>query len=147
MVDLFPLNRDTLKHKAFMKYNAQIQSISYNPYNSSVESAVNSNAIQLIQDEELQKYLVSWKDVLLDYQEDERAYFMYLKDFLWPYFREIFDYTEKDTEMNMAARTTKKYQNMIIGRRNHLRGVIKAIEGEPIENHINEIIRLTQPID
>jgi hypothetical protein len=30
-------------------------------------------------------------------------------------------------------------------RRNKLQGVITAIEEEPIENHINEIIRLTQP--
>jgi hypothetical protein len=147
MIDLFPLERDTLKHAAFMKYNAQIQSITYNPYNSSVESAVNSSSLQLIQDEDLQKYLVSWKDVLLDYQEDENNYFNYLINCLWPYFREEFDYTGKDTEMNMAARTTVRYQNMIIGRRNNLRGVIKAIEEEPIENHINEIIRLTQPKD
>jgi hypothetical protein len=147
MIDLFPLKRDTLKHATFMNYNAQIQSITYNPYNSSVESAVNSSSLQLIQDEDLQKYLVSWKDVLLDYQEDEKAYFEYLKNFLWPHFRKEFDSTGKDTEMNMEARTTIKYQNMIIGRRNHLRGVIKAIEGEPIENHINEIIRLTAPKD
>jgi hypothetical protein len=145
MIDLFPLERDTLKHAAFMKYNDQIQGITYNPYSSSVESTVNSSSLQLIQDEDLQKYLVSWKDVLLDYQEDESAYFQYLNNFLWPYYREIFDYTGKDKERNLAARTTITYQNMVIGRRNHLRGVIQAIEGEPIENHINEIIRLTQP--
>ena len=49
--------------------------------------------------------------------------------------------------MNISARTTIKFQNLIIARRNYLRGVIKAIEEKPIENHINEIIRLTQPTD
>ena len=147
MIDLFPLGRDTLKHAAFTKYNDQIQGITYNPYSSSVESAVNSSSLQLIQDEDLQKYLVSWKDVLLDYQEDESAYFQYLSNFLWPYYREIFDYTGKDKERNLAARTTITFQNMVIGRRNHLRGVIKAIQEEPIEHQINEIIRLTQPKD
>ena len=34
---------------------------------------------------------------------------------------------------------------MIVSRRNYLRGLIKAIEEEPIENHINEIVRLTKP--
>ena len=147
MIDLFPLNTDTLKHAAFKKYEAQIRGITYNPYSSSAETAVNSNALQLIQDEDLQKYLVSWKDVLLDYKEDEKAYFQYLNNFLWPYFREKFDYTEKDKERNLIARTTITYQNMIMGRRNHLRNLIDAIEGEPIENHINEIIRLTKPKD
>ena len=38
-------------------------------------------------------------------------------------------------------------QNMVVSRRDNVRGIIKAIEEEPIENHINEIIRLTQPKD
>ena len=45
------------------------------------------------------------------------------------------------------TRNTIKFQNMIITRRNYLRGVIKSIEDEPMENHINEIIRLTKPKD
>ena len=145
LVLLFPLNSDTLKYAAYKKYNLEIKGMTYNPYSSSIESVVNSNAIQLIQDENLQKYLVSWKDVLLDYQEDENKYYDYLNDFLWPYYRDVFDYTLKDTEMNLAARNSIKFQNMIIDRRNLIRGVIIAIEEEPIENHINEIIRLTKP--
>jgi hypothetical protein len=147
IIVLFPLNRDTLKLAAYNKYKSQIQDMTYNPFSSSVESVVNSNAIQLIQDEDLQKYLVSWKDVLLDYQEDEMAYYNYLNNFLWPYFRNVFDFTGKDKERNLDALSTRKFQNLIIGRRNHIRGVVKAIEEEPIENHINEIIRLTKPTD
>jgi hypothetical protein len=147
LVDLFPLNNDSLKYAAYKKYNLQIKGMTYDPYSSSIESVVNSNAIQLIQDENLQKYLVSWKDVFRDYKEDENTYYDYLNDFLWPYYRDVFDYTLKDTEMNLAARNSIKFQNMIISRRDNLRGVISAIEEEPIENHINEIIRLTQPKD
>jgi hypothetical protein len=147
LVALFPLNNDSLKYEAYKKYNLQIKNMTYDPYSSSIESVVNSNALQLIQDENLQKYLVSWKDVFIDYKEDENLYNDYLNDFLWPYYRDVFDYTLKDTEMNLAARNSIKFQNMIITRRNNLKGVIKAIEEEPIENHINEIIRLTQPTD
>ena len=145
IVALFPLNSDTLKHSAYNKYISDIKLITYNPYSSSVESAVNSNALQLIQDENLQKYLVSWKDVFLDYQEDEKVYLDYILDFFTPYLRDVQDFTGKDTVMNMKSRNTIKFQNMIITRRNFLRNLIKAIEEEPIENHINEIIRLTQP--
>ncbi len=147
LVALFPLNNDSLKYAAYKKYNLQIKGMTYDPYSSSIETVVNSNAIQLIQDENLQKYLVSWKDVFRDYKEDENTYYDYLNDFLWPYYRDVFDYTLKDTEMNLAARNSIKFQNMIITRRDNLRGVIRAIEEEPIENHINEIIRLTQPRD
>ena len=144
IVALLPLNGDTLKHAAYNKYSKDIKLITYNPYSSSVESAVNSNALQLIQDENLQKYLVSWKDVLLDYQEDEKAYIDYVIDFS-AYLRDVQDLTGKDTVMNMASRNTIKYQNMVIARRDFLQNLINAIEEEPIENHINEIIRLTQP--
>ena len=141
LVVLFPLNNDNVK------FNLKLQRMTYNPYSSSVESAVNSNSLQLIQDENLQKYLVSWKDVLLDYQEDENRYYDYMDDFYWPYYRDVYDYTGKFTEMNLAVRKTKKFQNMIIFRRNLIRAIVTVIEEEPIENHINEIIRLTQPTD
>ena len=147
LIALFPLGNDSLKYAAYYKYNIQIEGMTYDPYSSSIESVVNSNALQLIQDENLQKYLVSWKDVFRDYKEDENTYYNYLNDFLWPYYRDVFDFTLKDTEMNLAARNSIKFQNMIITRRNNIRGIIKAIEEEPIENHINEIIRLTQPKD
>ena len=131
--------------QTYKKYNLQMEGMTYYPYSGSIESVVNSNALQLIQDEELQKYLVSWKDVFRDYKEDEKVYYDYLTDFLWPYYRDAFDTTGKDTAMNLATRNTIKFQNMIITRRNNIRGIIRAIEDEPIENHINEIIRLTEP--
>lgn len=147
LIALFPLGNDSLKYAAYYKYNLQIEGMTFDPYSSSIESVVNSNSLQLIQDEELQKYLVSWKDVFRDYKEDENVYYNYLNDFLWPYYRDVFDYTLKDTEMNLAARNSIKFQNMIITRRNNLRGIIRSIEDEPMENHINEIIRLTKPKD
>ena len=85
LVTLFPLGNDSLKYEAYKKYNLQIQGMTYDPYSSSIESVVNSNALQLIQDENLQKYLVSWKDVFRDYKEDENNYNDYLKNFFWPY--------------------------------------------------------------
>jgi hypothetical protein len=109
IIVLFPLNRDTLKLAAYNKYKSQIQDMTYNPYSSSIESVVNSNALQLIQDEELQKYLVSWKDVFLDYKEDENNYYDYLHDYFWPYYTDVFDYTGKDKAMNLATRNTIKF--------------------------------------
>lgn len=145
MVALFPLNRDSLKVYTYFKYNNLIEGITYNAFSSTVESVINSNALQLIQDEELQQYLVSWKEVLLDYQEEETAYYTMMNDQFWPYLIDIFDYTGKDKEIGLKGISTLKYQNMVINRRNYLRNVIKAIEEEPLENHINQIIRLTEP--
>jgi len=147
MIVLFPLNRDSIKVATFWKYFSQIQDHTYNPYSSSVDLVVNSNSLQLIQDEELQEYLVSWKDVLLDYQEEENMYYKMMNDHFWPYWRETLDYSGLDSEMSLTGSSTIKFQNYIIDKRSYLSAIIKAIEEEPIENQINEIIRLTEPKD
>jgi hypothetical protein len=145
MIALFPLERDSLKNAAFWEHYLLIQNHTYNPYSSSVDLVVNSNSLQLIQDEELQEYLASWKDILLDYQEEENIYYTMLNDHYLPLFREVLDYSGFDKEMSLTGTSTVKFQNLTIERRNYLRSIIKAIEEEPIENHINRIIRLTDP--
>ena len=119
MIALFPLQRDSLKNKAFWKHFGRIENQTYNPYSSSVEMVVNSGSIQLIQDDELQQYLVSWKDVLLDYQEEENIYYRMLNDQLFPYWREVLDYSGLDMEMNRRGSSTVKFQNLMMDRRNY----------------------------
>lgn len=145
-ISLFPIERDSAKIAAFQSYLPK-QEISYNPYSSSIKSVIYSNSLELIQDKELRKYLVSWEDVLLDYQEEEIAYFKFMNEQFWPYVREKFDFLGRDGEIYKQAVSSIRTQNMVVSRRDNVRGIIKAIEEEPIENHINEIIRLTEPTD
>ena len=145
-IALFPIERDSAKIAAFQSY-PPVQGISYNPYSSSIKSVIYSNSLELIQDEELRKYLVSWEDVLLDYQEEEIALFKFNNEQLEPYWLENADLLDRDQEMIKDLLSTIKTQNMVVARRNRINSIIKAIEEEPIENHINEIIRLTQPKD
>ena len=145
MIALLPLNKDSIKVARFWKYCPLIQDHTYNPYSSSVDLIINSNSLQLIQNEELQELLVSWKDVLLDYQEEENFYYKMMNDHFWPYWREVLDYTGLNNEISLKGSSTIKFQNYMIDKRNYLRAVVKAIEEEPIENQIDEIIRLTAP--
>ncbi|WP_148453784.1 DUF6090 family protein [Formosa maritima] len=145
-IALFPIERDSAKIVAFQSY-PPIQGISYNPYSSSIKSVIYSNSLELIQDEELRKYLVSWEDVLLDYQEEEIALFKFNNEQLEPYWLENADLLDRDQEMIKDLLSSIKTQNMVVARRNRINSIIKAIEEEPIEDHINEIIRLTQPKD
>jgi hypothetical protein len=145
MIALYPLNRDSLKIALYSEYNTHIEDVTYNAYSSTVESVIYSNSLQLIQDEELQEYLVSWKDVLIDFIEEEHYYYKMMNDEYWPYHKAIFDYTQNEREMNLAGFSDIKYQNLNIIRRVYLRSIIKAIKEEPIEKHIDDIIRLTLP--
>lgn len=145
MVALFPIQNDMVKYNQLKAIEKGLTAITYNAYSSSVESLINSNAIELIQDEKLQEYLVSWKDVLLDYKEEEDFNFYFMKENYIPYMLEHIDFTEKNRAMNLTAVSSVQYQNMIIRLRARALGIVNAIKEEPIENHINEILRLTKP--
>ena len=147
MIALFPLEGDTVRIKYFWEYSRLIKAITYNPSSSTVKSIINSNSLELIEDETLQEYLVSWEDVLLDYLEEETGYYKMMNEQFLPFLVDNLDYTLKNQEMNRAVASSIKLQNLVILRRNSLNNIIKAIRDEPIENHINEIIRLTEPKD
>ena len=83
----------------------------------------------------------------MDYQEEEIAFFKFNNEQLGPYWLENADLLNRDQEIIKDLLSSIKTQNMVVSRRDNVRGIIKAIEEEPIENHINEIIRLTQPTD
>ena len=145
MVTLFPIiGRDSTKIRAFWGYHKLIKGITFNAYSSTVESVISSNSLELIENDELQGYLVSWNDVLLDFQEEEAAYFKMMNDHYWPYYAEAFDMKWNDIDMNVATMSSMKFQNWVIHRRNYFKNIITAIEEEPIENHIHEIVRLTE---
>jgi len=145
MIALFPLDKDSVKLKAYWKHNKNIEDIRYNAYSSTVETVISSNSLELIENEELQGYLMSWKDVLLDFQEEENSYHKMMNNDYWSYFLEIFDYSLKDSDKNSTAMSSIKFQNIVMNRRNYLKNVIRAFEEESIDNHINQIIRLTKP--
>ena len=145
MIDLFPIDGDSGKLKTFWEYNKNIEDIRYNAYSSTVETVISSNSLELIENEELQGYLMSWKDVLLDFQEEENSYHRMMNNDYWPNILEIFDYSLKDSDMNSTAMSSIIFQNIVMNRRNYIRNVIRAFEEESIDNHINQIIRLTEP--
>ena len=131
----------------YVKYNKLITGTTYNPYSSTVDAVINSNSLELIQDDELQKYLVSWKDVLADYLEVETAYFKFINEQWRTYLLENSDWAGKNREMNIKALSSIKFRNHIKAKRALMNGIIESIKEKPIENHINEIVRLTQPTD
>ncbi|RZN81040.1 MAG: hypothetical protein EVB11_10785 [Winogradskyella sp.] len=146
MIALFPLNGDSVKIKAFREHSKGLKEIRYNASSSTIETVVSSNSLELIRNEELHKYLMSWEDALLDFLEEENSYFSLMHSVYWPHALENYDYTGKDKDLNNKFYSGRKYQNLIISRRNRIGLIIKAFEEESIENHINEIIRLTKPI-
>ena len=61
-------NPDSVLHH----WNSLINTWIFNPSQSSIESLVNSSSLDIIQNEQLKLLLLSWSDLILDYNEEEQ---------------------------------------------------------------------------
>lgn len=116
---------------------------SFNPKNGTVEALLNSSSFSLIQNDTLRRYLISWKDVLGDYLEEEKLAVNFLKNEYEPWLRKSFEPDLDDPE-NTKALFSKRHRNFIYKRRGDLKNNIDAVNDEGVVDMINNIIRLTE---
>lgn len=122
------------------------QSYSYNPSNGLIESLLNASSIEVIQNDSLKRLLVSWKDVLSDYKEEEDYLNQDIND-LGIFFNKNLDFiglNDPKNELNSAAFSSTEFQNYVMKIRFSTRQVLDAVEDEEIYNHLEEIIRLSE---
>ncbi len=115
----------------------------FNPSNGSVEALISSSSFEIIRNDTLRNLLVKWKDVYLDYAEEEQAARDYVLQEVSPFFLAEFDYFNQDSPGNWAMMSSKKFRNIWFDMISYRRQVLQAIKDEQVEWHIEEIIRLT----
>jgi hypothetical protein len=125
--------------------------ITFNPSQGVIRSLVNTSSFELITDPELRALLVSWEDVLVDYQEEEILAAHVLEDFL---FTEIaknmsWIYGVSDYHFDKNYLNTYEFENAFYRRRSTLRNILgwNDEEGEivAIKATIDRIIELSKP--
>ena len=98
----------------------------------------------IISNDTLRRNLISWKDVLGDYLEEEA----FTSDFLYneygPWARAAFDPDSTDDPENTRAFFSKKHRNFIYQRIGDLSNNLSTVQDEGVIQMINDIIRLTK---
>ena len=124
-------------------YKAALEHHSFNPYNGVVNSLINSGNYLLLRNDSLQNLIISWNDVLEDYLEEERASSgFWLREFE-PFMIENAAFSMTDPTKGIAILSDPIHKTLI-ERRIHYTGlIIEAIEKEPIEHYLMEIVRLS----
>ncbi|MDT0605989.1 DUF6090 family protein [Croceitalea rosinachiae] len=117
---------------------------SFNPKNGTVEALLNSSSFDLIINDTLRRNLISWKDVLNDYLEEEKLAMNFIFYEYGPWARASFDPNKDDDPENTKALFSKRHRNFIYQRTGDLQNVLSAVKAEGIVNMINDIIRLTE---
>ena len=135
---LLPINGNKNSADSIRYFERLIRNKTFNASSSSVELIVNSNSIELIQNDTLKQLLVSWSSVLSEYQEEEDFYYKFLFEVYYPFLVKTTDLLNGGDPLKRYS--TMEYQNFVIFRRGYVISIITAIEEESIESHINEII-------
>ncbi len=118
---------------------------SFNPKNGTIEALLNSSSFDLIVNDTLRRNLISWKDVLGDYLEEEEFGSNFLYYEYGPWARKNFDPDGHNDEDNNKALFSKEHRNFIDQRTGDLNNNLNAVRDEGILKMIDEIIRLTEP--
>lgn len=137
---LLPVNGNSMIADSVDYYSGLIKSNTFNAFSSTVEAIVNTNAIEVIQNDTLKAYLISWKNALNDYKEEEDFYYKFLNETYYPFVIRSFDLIEKKP---LERYSSKEYQNFVVMRLSFVNGILEAIKEEPLEFIMNEIIRLS----
>ena len=119
--------------------------ITFDPSNGIVESLLSTGDIQHIQNDTLRNYIITWKDVLKDYQEEEMNSRGFWKDVVEPYLVYNADMTNASSLKNVELLERPEFLNMISRRIFYLRAILYSEEATNIERTLEEMIRLSTP--
>lgn len=119
----------------------------FNPSQSSIESLLSTSSIEIIQNLELRRLLLSWRDLLIDYQEDEIVAANNLENRIIPYVEDTYDFRTNPDPNKIEIR----FMNMIRTRIVNLEKLCELKDQEykheyvKVLESINRIIEITQP--
>ena len=117
----------------------------YNPSNGVVESLLSTGDINLIRNDTLRKYLVSWKDVLTHYTDFVEVDLNFWSQKIEPYIIENGDFMDISSDKNKAMLTDPVFVNMLVRKQHFQKNIVSSMGGEDgLEHYMKEIVRLSK---
>jgi len=152
IIDAMPLTKEnvfTLKDA----FDHALSTFTFNPSSGVVNSLIASGNYELIKNDTLRNYLVTWNDVYQDFLEEELNHQKYRYEVVDPISAENTDVImlrkgdQKAIDYTMNYIVSRQFRSQLEVIRGRLQNIITDLEQKVVENHINEIIRLTQTND
>ncbi|MFT6842245.1 MAG: hypothetical protein ACJASR_001011 [Psychroserpens sp.] len=120
----------------------------FNPSQSSINALMSTSSFDIITNENLSDLLISWNDLIEDYQEEE----LYSKNYVWeqydPYMSKHFDFkfNFKDKRNNFEALQTLEFEFRVKTRHDFIDQIlISSGELKKLQETLNNIIELSAP--
>lgn len=147
LISIFPIDIKTVNLDTLAKKTRRLKRRwTFNPSQGIINSLVSTSSFELISNRELRNLLVSWNDVILDYQEDElnskNFVIGYLNPFLNKHFKHPTNYNDPRIDLTML--NSLEFENLIKQRKEHLMDIL-AVDNEfsELQFTIDRIIELS----
>ena len=135
-----PASRDSV-----LRYGPVLfRGITFDPSNGIIESLINTGNIQLIRNDTLRNYLITWKDVVKDFKEEEMDNELLLKNHVEPFLINNADFINPSSPRNVEMLKDPRFLNMVARRKFYTLSILNAMDRESIERNLNEIVRLSR---
>lgn len=117
----------------------------YHPSNGVVESLISSGEINLIKNDSLRSYLISWKDVLKKYTEYVNIDIDLWSNIIQPYIFEHGSFINASSNANKKLLTDPVFINMLYRKQFFNKNIITIMNSnDGIEYYLKEIVRLSK---
>ena len=147
IIAMFPIDIKTVNLDRLGKTTSRLKRRwTFNPSQGIINSLVSTSSFELISNRELRNLLVSWNDVIIDYQEDELNSKKFVVDYLNPFLNKYFKYPAfyNDPRVDITMLSSLQFENMIKQRKEHLLDILGVdLEFSKLQITINRIIELS----
>ena len=138
-----PIELDSLSRYMWDSYGG----MTFNPSQSSINALTNTSSFDIISNEHLRDLLISWNDLIEDYQEEELRSRAYLWEQYDPYFAKNFDWdiNFKDPRNNFEALQTLEFEYLIKNRSDLFDQILYSSgELQKVQKTLDDIIALSK---
>lgn len=147
LISRFPIDIEKEEFDSLTIYlSGTFYGYTFNPLQASVTSLTNTSTFDIIKNRKLRDLLISWNDLVKDYQEEENQAKEYQMTTYTSFFDKNFDYefNLNDKRTNLGVLQTFEFENMIKSRQSQLIDIVeKSGELQILYNSMDEIIKLT----
>ncbi len=147
LIKMFPIDIEKQNLDTISKFlTNSLYNWTFNPSQGVVKSITNTSSFDIISNDELRKLIVSWQDLVVDYQEDEISARAMVQTIMDEYLMKHFDYDFdfKDQRNNIEALGSREFEYIIKLRRGYLQDILGDYNNlDELEHNIAKIIELT----
>ncbi|MFD2823187.1 DUF6090 family protein [Lacinutrix iliipiscaria] len=121
--------------------------VTFNPSQTSINALASTSSFNIIKNDTLRDLLISWNDLITDYQEEEERSRDHIWDVYDPYFSKHFDWNMnfKDERNNFDALQTLEFEFLVKSRYDFNDQILYSSgELQIVQKTLDKIIELTQ---